>query len=454
MKYDLVIIGGGPGGYQAALKAAENNLKTALVEGGQIGGTCLNRGCIPTKLFLGATSVVAELESQKRLRLAKGSADFDLCSLQNRKKTIISSTRKHMLSKLEKSGVDIFLEQGRLGGEGTVIAGDSRLNCRHIIIATGSRSGFFPGMEPDHESILTSTDALELRDVPSTLTVVGAGPVGLEIGQIFSRLGARVTLVEAMERVAPLEDEDVSKELTRYLKREKWDIRIGVKVTGIERESGTLKVRLDSNQNIDSEKCLLALGRLPNAEGLNLESSGIKTYGPGWVRTDENLMAAPGFYAIGDINGRSMYAHSAAHQADFVLEHILGSSNEPYFDKLAPACIYGSMEIIRAGQTRRELSIKNVPFGVSKVTLAGNAIAQGHGQVQGFIKVFWSDQRVMGITGIGHGLSGLITLAQVIVDQKWSRDEVKKHIFAHPTLDEALKEALLTPVEVESHEGL
>lgn len=445
MMYDLVIIGGGPGGYQAALRAAENNLKTALVESGQIGGTCLNRGCVPTKLFLGATSAVTELESQKRLRLAGGSADFDLSRLQNRKKSIVSSTRKHMLSMLDKSGVDIILEEGGLGGEGTVQAGDSRLSCRNIIISTGSRSGSFPGMEPDHESILTSTDALDMLEIPSSLTVVGAGPVGLEIGQIFNRLGARITLVEAMERVAPAEDEDVSRELSRYLKREKWDIRTGVKVTGIEKEMDTLKINLDDNQSIDCEKCLLALGRLPNTESLNLVSSGIQVYGAGWIKTDDNLMAAPGMYAVGDVNGRSMYAHSATHQADFVLDHILGFTEESYQTQPPPACIYGSMETIRTGLTRKELVQKNMPFSISKAALAGNAIAQGHGQVQGFIKVFWSEQRVAGITGIGHGLSGLITLAQVIVDQKWSRDEVQKHIFAHPTIDETLREALLTP---------
>lgn len=453
MMYDLVIIGGGPGGYQAALRAAENNLKTALVEGGQIGGTCLNRGCVPTKLFLSATSAVTELESQKRLRLAGGSTDFDLSRLQNRKKSIVSSTRKYMLSMLDKSGVDIFLERGSLGEERTVLAGGSRLNCRNIIISTGSRSGSFPGMEPDHESILTSTDALGMLDVPSSLTVVGAGPVGLEIGQIFNRLGSRITLVEAMERVAPLEDEDVSKELARYLKREKWDIRTGVKVTGIEKGSDTLNIILDNSEKIESQKCLLALGRLPNTEGLNLVSPKIQVYGAGWIRTDGNLMAAPGIYAVGDVNGRSMYAHSATHQADFVLDHILGFTEESYQTQPPPACIYGSMETIRTGLTRKELVQKHMPLSISRATLAGNAIVQGHGQVQGFIKVFWSEQRVVGITGIGHGLSGLITLAQVIVDQKWSRDEVKKHIFAHPTLDEALREALLAPAIVESPDG-
>ncbi|WP_045217427.1 dihydrolipoyl dehydrogenase family protein [Desulfonatronovibrio magnus] len=446
MHYDLIVVGGGPGGYHGALCAAENGLKTALVEGHELGGTCLNRGCIPTKFLLGATDTIIELESQKRLRLARGEAVVDLDRLQARKTSIISSTRKQMQARLEKSGVDVFKCQGSLGKNGSLLAGKEHLGFDHLILATGSRSGFPEDLKPDHDKIMTSTDVLEMREAPKTLAVVGAGAVGLELAQIFSRFGSRITLIEAMNRIAPLEDEQVSSELSKYFKREKWIVRTGVKVLKILSQGKVLKIQLDSNESVEAEKCLLALGRLPNSEGINLEESGAQTFGPGWIRTDKYLQAAEKIYAVGDVNGRSMYAHAATHQAEYVVKRILGKINDPYIVNSVPTCLYGGMEVIRTGLTQRDLMLKDGSFSVSAAQLAANPIAQSHGRIQGFIKVFWSRDRVVGITGTGHGLSGLVTLAQVITDQQWTREEVKKYIFAHPTIDEALQEALLAPL--------
>ena len=444
MNYDLIVLGGGPGGYRAALEAAKSRLKTALVEKAKLGGTCLNRGCVPTKLFLGSTSVLTQLKSQKRLRLARGEASFDLAGLQARKKSIIAASQKSMRSGLESLGVDIFTARGSMGGNNTVLAGEDRLGFKHLVLASGSRSGFVSGLQPDHKNILTSTDALELAAVPESLAVIGAGPVGLEIGQIFNRLGARIILVEALDRIAPMEDEQVSRELARYLKREGWDIRTGTKVVKLSIKDNQTVMRLEAGEEVIVEKCLLALGRVPNTADLNLEAENIRVYGPGWIKTDHNLKASDNVYAVGDVNGRSLYAHSAQHQGEYVLKHILGRTSAPYGVGPAPSCIYGAMEVIRTGQSRRELASGDEAFSVSHAKLAANPIVQSHGQVQGFIKVFWQDDRVAGITGIGYGLSGLITLAQVITDQKWTRQDAKNYIFAHPTLDEALQEALLT----------
>ncbi|MFP4084323.1 MAG: dihydrolipoyl dehydrogenase family protein [Desulfonatronovibrio sp.] len=448
MKYDLVILGAGPGGYQAALKGARNNLRTAVVDAGDIGGTCLNRGCVPTKLFLGATSALAHLESQKRLRLARGQATIDLARLQARKKSIINASRKSMRAGLEKLGVDIFTGRGRLAGPDKIQAGNDQLGFDRLILATGSSSGHLPGLEPDHETVLTSTDALELAVVPESLVIIGAGAVGLEIGQIFHRLGTRITLIEAMDKVAPMEDEQISRELARHLKRERWDIRTGTKVVRHSLKDNRVRVHLDNQEEIEADKCLLALGRKPNSAELDLAAAGISVHGPGWISTDQNLKASQNIYAIGDVNGRSMYAHAATDQAEFVLDHILERTTAPYHENPMPGCVYGSLEIIRTGLTSRELVSAGTAHQVSTATLAANPIIQSHAQVQGFIRVFWSDNRVVGITGIGHGLSSLITLAQVIVSQQWTRKDVHKYVFAHPTLDEALREALLAPYTV------
>jgi dihydrolipoamide dehydrogenase len=445
MNYDLVVLGGGPGGYKAALKGALNRLKTALVESAQLGGTCLNRGCVPTKLFLGATSVISQLDNQKKLRLARGNAVFDLASLQIRKKSVISASQKAMRASLEKNGVDIFMDKGRLEGGKSVLAGSQKLHYNKLILATGSKSGFPRHLKPDHHNILTSTHALELSAPPQSLTVIGAGPVGLEMGQIFHRLGTRINLIEAMDRIAPMEDEQVSLELSRYLKRQGWNIITGSKVVKLSNNNNQLEVHLDNGQSVETQKCLLALGRRANTDELNLEAAGIEIYGSGWIKTSENLMASADIYAIGDVNGRTMYAHAAAHQAEYVLDHILGRTDASYPDNPPPACIYGSMEVIRTGLTQKELVLKGLPFSVSSASLASNPIVQGHGQIQGFIKVFWSDDRVMGITGTGYAVSGLITLAQIIIHEKWTREDAQKYIFAHPTVDETLQEALLAP---------
>lgn len=445
MNYDLIVMGCGPGGYQAALKGARNNLKTAVVDAGDIGGTCLNRGCVPTKLFLGATSALTHLENQKKLKLALGQATIDLARLQARKKGLVSASRKSMRAGLEKTGVDIFTGRGRMVRADNIQVGAEQLGFDRLILATGSSSGHLPGLEPDHQTVLTSTDALELTTVPESLVIIGAGAVGLEIGQIFHRLGARITLIEAMDRIAPLEDPQISMELAGYLKRERWDIRLGTKVVKHSMKNNRLLVHLDNQEEIEADKCLLALGRKPNSRDLGLDAAGISVSGPGWITTDQNLIASENIYAIGDVNGRSMYAHAATDQADFVVDHILGRAMAPYHDNPMPGCLYGSLEVIRTGLTGKNLTSAGRPHQVSMAALAANPIIQSHARIQGFIKVFWSDNRVAGITGIGHGLSGLITLAQVITSQQWTRKDVQKYVFAHPTLDESLREALLAP---------
>ncbi|MFO7727279.1 MAG: NAD(P)/FAD-dependent oxidoreductase [Desulfonatronovibrio sp.] len=446
MNYDLIVMGCGPGGYQAALKGARNNLKTAVVDPGDIGGTCLNRGCVPTKLFLGATSALTHLESQKKLRLARGQASIDLTRLQARKKGIVSASRKAMRAGLEKLGVDIFTGRGRLTGPDKIQVNDDQLGFNRLIVATGSSSGHPPGLEPDNRTVLTSTAALELAAVPESLVIIGAGAVGLEIGQIFHRLGTRITLIEALDRIAPMEDEQVSRELAGHLQRERWDIRTSTRVVKHSLEKSRLRIHLDNQEEIEADKCLLALGRKPNSAELGLEAAGISVSGPGWISTDQNLLASQNIYAVGDVNGRSMYAHAATDQAEFAVNHILGRTTAPYHESPMPGCVYGSLEIIRTGLSRKDLVSAGTAHHVSAAALAANPIIQSHGRIQGFIKVFWSDSRVVGITGIGHGLSSLITLAQVITSQQWTRKDVHKYVFAHPTLDEALREALLAPL--------
>jgi len=445
MQYELVVIGAGPGGYAACLKGAKNGLKTALIEAGSLGGTCLNCGCIPTKLFLGATEPIAGLRAQQRLRLASGEIKIDLKKLQQRKKSLISATHKAMAANLKKLGVDLISGQARLLNSSTLeVFGEDKLNIKfdRLIIATGSKNADLPGLKPDHKNILDSNDILDLESVPETLAIIGAGAIGIELGQFFSRLGTKIFLIEAKDRIVPTEDPEISRELEKILKREKWVIKTKTLVQKLENSADGVSLHLP-DEEILVDKCLVAIGRKPNSENLGLDNANIETFGPGWIKTNDYLQAAPNIYAIGDVNGITLLAHTASDQGEYCIDHIMGQNKKTYPQNPVPACIYGSPEIIRAGFIPSQLEAQGKQFTVTKANLIANPIAQAHGAGHGLIKVFWSEDRVVGISAIGHNVSHLITLAQIIVDQAWTKEEVSKHIFAHPTLDESLKEALL-----------
>ncbi|GAB1410971.1 FAD-dependent oxidoreductase [Desulfovibrionales bacterium] len=453
--FDMIVIGAGPGGYAAALQASQRGKQVALIEKSALGGTCLNQGCIPTKLYLGATEQIDAMHAQSRLRLCSGDIQVDLGALKKRKQAIVSASHKAMRANLEKHGVHLVVGQARLTGAHTVSVGDASLQCDALIIATGSSPASFPGIEPDHVHILDSTDLLDLDQAPRSLAIIGAGAIGLEMGEFWQRMGSRIHLIEAAPQIAPTEDPEIAQILTTVLKRKKWDIRAGERVTALEvgaepgsdQESGQVCVRLKSGQSLHVDTVLLAIGRRPNTQGLNLDAAGIQTVHGGWIATDAYLQAGQGIYAIGDVNGRSLLAHAAEHQAHYVIAHALGDTLSPYAAQSMPGCVYGSFELMRAGRTAQELGAQGRSMMVSRANLGANPISQAHGQAQGLVKIVWEQGRVCGVSAAGYKVSHLITLAETIVRDGWTVERAKECIFAHPTLDEALRDALLAPQE-------
>jgi dihydrolipoamide dehydrogenase len=444
--YDLIIIGSGPGGHAAALAAGRAGMTTALVESGPLGGTCLNWGCIPTKLFLGATEPIAGIRAQERLRLASGSMNVDLSALQKRKNAIVTASRKAIEQSLATVNVDLIQGRARLASPSSIIVNngtETEYGFARLILATGSSPSFFPGMEPDHAIILDSTGLLDLTETPASLAIIGAGAIGLEMGQFWERMGTKITLIEGMDRVAPTEDPEISKVLATALKRSKWTVSTGKKVAGITAENGRAVVSLEDGTVYEADKALVAVGRKPNSEGLSLEAAHIATQGRGWIETDELLQAGENIYAIGDVNGRTLLAHAASDQGEYVIRHIQGETKEPYAPGPIPGCIYGSTEAIRTGFTAEELTNQGKEVRVSTSMLSANPICQSHGASAGLIKVVWSEGRVRGVSAAGHNVSHLITLCEVAVREGWTREKAQTIIFAHPTLDEALKQALL-----------
>jgi len=446
MTFDLIVIGAGPGGFDAAVKAAQLGLKVALVEKNLIGGTCLNRGCIPTKLWLGATSAIEELHNQAKMKIASGKIMVDFQALQTRVQKHLTGTRKAMAIQLEKLGIELVEGTARLAGDHTVAIataeGEQTLNYEKLVVATGSKPIFFPGLEPDNDCVLDSDMFLSLESMPDSLIVVGAGFIGLEMAQVAHRFDTQITVVDAMDRVAPLEDPEVSKALKSIFKRWKWKMLLEERVSGVRTVDGKAELTLYSGEKITANKALIAIGRGPVTEGLGLEEAGIELLF-NQIQVNEYLEAADDIYAIGDVNGQIQLAHAASHQAHYVATHAAGKIDAPYESGPVPSVLYGAPEAMRVGAMENEAFLDNYDSTeVSIAQLAANPMVQAHAFPQGFVKVVWSGGKVVGVTAVGYEVSRLVTPATLIVQQGWTSEDIHKTIFPHPSLDEALLMAL------------
>lgn len=450
--FDVVVIGGGPGGAKAAGILAREGKMVALVESTHLGGVCLNCGCIPTKLLLGATAPKGLLRGLERQRVAKGSIEVDYDALQKRIQRFVKGTSQALRKSLEQIGVTLVDGRAVCTGpnEVQVACADGisqALQARRIIMAGGSRSAAFPGMAPDHDAVLDSTDMLRITAVPESLIVVGAGAIGLEMADFFSAMGSKVTIVEAAPHVAPTEDADLGQEMAKLLGKTGITCITGVRATSLATSNGMAVLTLEDGHELSAAKALVAVGRTPNTDGLGAESAGCTLKARGYVDVNDCLMAAPTVYAIGDINGQTLLAHAAEHQGSYVARHILGTHTSPYVSGPVPSCVYGSLEIMRVGITAKQALACGGEVTVAKAQLMGNAIAQAGGDASGFVKVVWHNGELAGIAALGHGVSHLVTVAQLLLLGQYHGEALHTFMFAHPTLDEALHAALEAPRE-------
>lgn len=450
--YDVIVIGGGPGGYVCAIRCAQLGLKTACVEGREsLGGTCLNVGCIPSKALLHATHQLHEAEHNfAKMGLKGKSPSVDWKQMQAYKQDVIDGNTKGIEFLFKKNKIDWLKGWGSIPAAGQVKVGDEIHNAKNIVIATGSEPASLPGIEIDEKTVVTSTGALSLNKVPKSMVVIGAGVIGLEMGSVYARLGAEVTVVEYLDAITPGMDGEVARNFQKILAKQGLKFVLGAAVQGVDVKNGkaTVKYQLrkdESEATIEAETVLVATGRKPYTDGLGLEGVGVEMLPRGQVKTDAHWQTtAKGIYAIGDAIVGPMLAHKAEDEGMAVAEVIAGKHGHVNYDVI-PGVIYTTPEVASVGQTEEALKQEGRAYKVGKFSFMGNGRAKAVFQSEGFVKMIVDKEtdRILGCHIIGPGAGDLIHEICVAMEFGASAEDVALTCHAHPTFSEAVREAAL-----------
>jgi dihydrolipoamide dehydrogenase len=453
-RYDAVIIGAGPGGYVAAIRAAQLGLKTACIERrSSLGGTCLNIGCIPSKALLQSSERFAEARhalAEHGIRV--GEVGLDIGAMMARKDRVVTTLTRGVEFLFRKNKIDWLKGTGQITAPGRIAVtsadgGVQEVEAGSIIIATGSESSPLPGVTIDEQRILSSTGALALDRVPTRLTVIGGGYIGLELGSVWQRLGAKVTVVELFDRIVPNMDHELATALQRVLMRQGLEFKLGVKVSGIREAPDGLTIDLDgaASQNLAADIVLVSIGRHPSTQGLGLEAVGVACDAQGRVVVDDGFATnIPGIYAIGDVIRGPMLAHKAMDEGAALAERLAGQ--KPSIDYNAiPAVVYTWPEAASVGKTEEELKAAGAAYRIGKFPFSATPRARTNGDTEGFVKILADSatDRVLGVHIIGPDAGTLIAEAVLAIEFGASAEDIARTCHAHPTLSEAVKEAAL-----------
>ena len=451
MEKDIVIIGGGPGGYVAAIRAAQLGAKVCIIEKGELGGTCLNRGCIPTKALYRNAEILNTLKNINEFGIVVDGYNINVEQIQTRKDDIVKKLVSGVEQLLKANNVEVILGTAYFKDMNTVsIAlhnGDLReITCQNIIIATGSIPSIpnIPGITLP--GVFTSENILEFKEVPNKLAVIGGGVIGMEFASIFNALGSKVTVIEFLPSLLAQVDTDLTKRLSVSLKRKGIDINIDTKVISIKKYNEELIVTAEGKKGeveFMADNVLVSVGRTPMTEGLNIENLGM-TVSRRAIMVDENYETnIPGIYAIGDVNGMSMLAHAASHQGKKVVERIMGYTSINSRDVI-PSCIFVFPEIACVGITENEAKEKGIEYKTSKFLFGANGKALALGEGEGMVKVVSSlDNTILGVHIMGPHASDLIQEGTMAINNNMKVENITSIMHAHPTLSEAFEEAVL-----------
>jgi len=455
--FDVVIIGGGPGGYVAAIRAAQLGLKTACVElRDTLGGTCLNVGCVPSKALLRSSELYAAAGKDFAAHGIEVTPKLNLPAMMARKDSVVSGLTKGIDFLFSKNKVSRFHGLGRIEKPGLVQvtegpdAGKS-LNARAIIIATGSEPAPLPGVEVDEKRIVTSTGALALDKVPAHLAVIGGGVIGLELGSVWMRLGAQVTVVEYMDRVLPMMDGEVSRNFLRILKKQGMKFKLGYKVAAAVsgKDGVTLEIQPAADggkaESLTADVVLSCVGRRPRTAGLGLEELGITCNARGFIEVDENFRTSlPGIYAIGDCAPGPMLAHKAEDEGIICVEKLAGMKPHLNYD-LIPGVVYTHPEVAEVGATEEKLAADGIAYKTGKFLFSANSRARANAETDGFVKILAdaATDRLLGAHIIGPSAGELVHELAAVMEFGGSAEDVARICHAHPTFSEAVREAAL-----------
>ncbi len=456
MSYDLIVIGTGPGGYVCAIRAAQLGMKVAVVEKRKThGGTCLNIGCIPSKALLHASEMFETAAHDfPALGITIGKPKLDMAAMMKHKDDTVGANVNGVGFLLKKNKVDAFFGHGAITAPGkvSVTAEDgsvTALEAKNIVIATGSDVAPLPGVTVDEKTIVSSTGALTLEKVPGKLVVVGAGVIGLELGSVWARLGAQVTVVEYLDRILPGMDMEVAKQFQRILEKQGFTFMLSHKVASVTGGAKGAKVVVEpaaggDAQTLDGDVVLIAIGRRPYTEGLGLEAVGVAMERGRIIIDGHFKSSVDGVYAIGDVVRGPMLAHKAEDEGMALAEILAGQHGHVNYDVI-PGVVYTSPEVASVGRTEEELKAAGVDYKVGKFPFTANGRARAMRHADGFVKVLAdaTSDRVLGVHILGHGAGELIAEAAVLMEFGGSAEDLARTCHAHPTMSEAVKEAAL-----------
>ncbi|MBK7958742.1 MAG: dihydrolipoyl dehydrogenase [Bacteroidetes bacterium] len=454
-KYDITIIGGGPGGYVAAIRCAQLGMKVALIEKySTLGGTCLNVGCIPSKALLDSSEHYYKATKEfAEHGINIGKMDIDFSQMIKRKAEVVSQTCAGIDFLMKKNKIDVINGLGSFVDKSTIkVVKDDKteviISTDKTIIATGSKPTKLPFLPIDKERIITSTEALKLKEIPKHLIIIGGGIIGVELGSVYGRLGSKVTVVEYLDRIVPSLDSEVGKEMARLLKKQGFSILTSHKVTGatVKGKDVTVTAEADGKPvEIKGDYCLVAVGRSPYTEGLGLENAGVELDERKRVKTDDHCQTnVPGIYAIGDVVKGAMLAHKAEEEGVYVAEIIAGQ--KPHINyNLIPGVAYTWPEAAGVGKTEDELKAEGAAYKVGKFPFKASGRARASMDTDGFIKVLADSKtdEILGVQMIGPRIADLIIEAVVAMEYRASAEDISRMSHPHPTYSEAFKEACL-----------
>ena len=450
--YDLIVIGAGPGGYVAAIRAAQLGMKVACAEKrATLGGTCLNVGCIPSKALLTSSHKYEEAKAHLGAHgvVVKG-VDFDLKTMMGHKSKVVADNTKGIEFLFKKNKVDWLKGEAVITAPGQVKVGAETYAAKNILIATGSESMPLKGVEVDEKQVVTSTGALELEKVPEHLVVIGGGVIGLELGSVWQRLGAKVTVIEFLDRILPGMDSEVVKQFHRLLEKQGMVFKLGSKVTAAKKDKSGVTLTVEpakggTAEEVKADVVLLAIGRRAYTGGLGLDKAGVQLDERGRVKVDGHFQSSvPGIYAIGDVIAGPMLAHKAEDEGVAVAEILAGQHGHVNYDAI-PGVVYTHPEVANVGASEDQLKEQGVAYKVGKFPFTANGRARSMNETDGFVKVLADSvtDRLLGVHIVGPEAGTMIAEAVAVMEFGGSAEDLGRICHAHPTLNEAVKEAAL-----------